>query len=121
MERVGEGWEGGGSGRGRYENGTEGVWGRLAVLDGHIVGPVEVGSREEVTIREIAELVRELIGSTSEIVEMPLPAEREGDPQRRRPDITRIEGELGWRPTTPLDVGLARLIESMRTERSGAP
>ena len=97
------------------------VAGLLAVLDGHIVGPVNVGNPEEVTIREVAELVRELTGSTSNIVEVPLPAEREGDPQRRRPDITRIEGELGWRPTTPLDVGLVRLIESMRTERSGAP
>ena len=100
---------------------TDEVVGLLAVLDGHIVGPVNVGSPEEVTIREVAKLVRKLTGSTSDIVEMPLPAEREGDPQRRRPDITRIEGELGWRPTTPLDVGLARLIASMRTERSGAP
>ena len=85
------------------------------LLDGHIVGPVNVGSSEEVTIREVAELVRKLTGSTSSIVEVPLPAEREGDPQRRRPDITRIEDGLGWRPTTSLDVGLARMIESMRS------
>jgi dTDP-glucose 4,6-dehydratase len=90
------------------------VEGLLAVLDGHLVGPVNVGNPEEVTIREVAELVRELTGSMSDIVEVPLPAEREGDPQRRRPDIARIERELGWRPTTPLDAGLARMIESMR-------
>lgn len=91
------------------------VAGLLAVLDGDLEGPVNVGNPDEVTIRELAELVRDLVGSTSEILSTPLPPERAGDPQRRCPDISRITGGLGWVPTTPLRVGLERMIGSMRS------
>lgn len=97
------------------------VAGLLAVLDGDVPGPVNVGNPDERTIRETAELVRELTGSTSEIIEVPLPEERLGDPRRRCPDITLARNRLEWEPTTPLRLGLQRMIDSMRTSGVGAP
>lgn len=90
------------------------VVGLTAVLDGHLTGPVNVGNPIEFTIRELAELVLELTGSTSEIITVPLPPEREGDPLQRRPDITLINGTYGWSPTIDLRAGLSRMIEWFR-------
>ena len=45
---------------------------------------------------------------------MPLPAEREGDPLQRRPDITLIRRHYGWEPTISLREGLTRMIEYFR-------
>lgn len=90
------------------------VAGLLAVLDSDLEGPVNVGNPTEVTVREVAELVKLLTGSESLIVEIPLPAERAGDPQRRRPDITRINKTLGWQPTEPLSKGLQKMIISLQ-------
>ena len=78
------------------------IVGLAAVLDGHLTGPVNVGNPGEFTIRELAELVVELTGSSSEIVTVPLPPEREGDPLQRRPDIALIAATYGWRPTIGL-------------------
>jgi nucleoside-diphosphate-sugar epimerase len=92
------------------------VIGLAAVLDGHLTGPVNVGNPIEFTIRELAELVLELTGSTSEIITVPLPPEREGDPLQRRPDITLINDTYGWSPTIDLRAGLTRMIEWFRNE-----
>jgi nucleoside-diphosphate-sugar epimerase len=92
------------------------VIGLVAVLDGHLTGPVNVGNPIEFTIRELAELVLELTGSTSEIITVPLPPEREGDPLQRRPDITLINDTYGWSPTIDLRAGLTRMIEWFRNE-----
>ncbi len=91
------------------------IVGLAAVLDGQLTGPVNVGNPDEFTIRALAELVIELTGSPSEIVTVPLPPEREGDPHQRRPDITLISSEYGWRPTIDLRAGLTRMIEWFRT------
>ena len=56
------------------------IVGLAAVLDGHLTGPINVGNPNEFTIRQLAELVVELTGSSSEIITVPLPPEREGDP-----------------------------------------
>ena len=90
--------------------------GLVAVLDGRLTGPVNVGNPEEFTIRRLAELIVELAGSTSEIISVPLPPEREGDPAQRRPDITLINDNYGWSPTIALADGLQRMIEWFRTE-----
>ena len=91
------------------------VAGLIAVLDGHLTGPVNVGNPGEFTIRQLAETVIELSGSTSEIVTVPLPPEREGDPLQRRPDITLISSTYGWAPSVDLREGLTRMIEHFRT------
>lgn len=94
------------------------VRGLLAVLDGHLTGPVNVGNPGEFTMRELADLVIELTGAHSSIVSIPLPPEREGDPLQRQPDITLIHATYGWQPTVSLRDGLARMIDFFRTHES---
>lgn len=86
------------------------VEGLLRMMNGpdEFVGPVNLGNPEEFTIRELAELVLELTGSNSKLVEQPLP---EDDPTRRRPDIRLAEQRLDWRPTVALRDGLKPTIE----------
>jgi len=96
---------------------TDEVAGLLALADSDIDTPVNIGNPDEFTMRELADLVVELTGSSSEIVEVPMPPERLGDPNVRRPDITLARRELGWEPTVRLREGLARTIESLRAAR----
>jgi nucleoside-diphosphate-sugar epimerase len=56
-------------------------------------------------------MIREIAGSTSEIVYRPLPQD---DPVRRRPDITLAKKKLGWEPKIPIREGLARTIAYFR-------
>ena len=91
------------------------IIGLTAVLDGHLTGPINVGNPNEFTIRELAEIVIELTGSSSEIVTVALPPEREGDPAQRRPDITLVNETYGWAPTIDLREGLGRMITWFRT------
>jgi dTDP-glucose 4,6-dehydratase len=69
--------------------------------------PVNIGNPSEITMLELARMVRELCGSDSEIVFEPLPVD---DPRRRRPDITLARELLAWEPHVPLEEGLARTI-----------
>lgn len=92
------------------------IVGLAAVLDGHLTGPINVGNPNEYTIRELAERVIELTDSPSEIITVPLPPEREGDPAQRRPDISLISSAYGWTPTIDLSDGLTRMIDWFRTE-----
>jgi dTDP-glucose 4,6-dehydratase len=82
--------------------------GLLALLDSDYTGPMNVGSDQERTVLEVAELVLELSGSTAGIIFSPRPAD---DPSVRCPDLTLARRELGWEPTTPFQDGLARTIE----------
>ena len=70
--------------------------------------PGEPRQPGEFTIRELAELVIELSGSKSALIQRPLPPD---DPVRRRPDITLVKTRLGWEPKIPLREGLAKTIE----------
>jgi UDP-glucuronate decarboxylase len=72
-----------------------------------IIGPINLGNPNELSIRKLAETILELTGSRSKIVHRPLPAD---DPQKRRPDISEADRLLDWRPTTPLKEGLAKTI-----------
>jgi len=94
------------------------VGGLVAVLDGDLVGPVNVGNPGEFTMRQLAELVIELTGSSSDIVSVPLPPEREGDPLQRQPDIALIRSTYGWEPSVSLRDGLARMIDHFRAHES---
>ena len=75
-------------------------------------GPVNIGNPNEFTIRELAENVIRLTGSTSKIVKMPLPAD---DPMMRKPDISLANKELNWNPNTQLEEGLLKTIEFFKT------
>jgi dTDP-glucose 4,6-dehydratase len=86
------------------------VRGLMALLDSDYNLPVNVGNPGEFTMRELAELVIELTGSTSEIISVDLPPEREGDPLQRQPDITLAKQLLNWEPNISLRDGLERMI-----------
>ena len=87
------------------------VRGLMALLDSNYSLPVNVGNPSELTMRELAELVIELTGSSSKIITVPLPPEREGDPLQRNPDITLAKDLLGWEPKISLREGLQRMIQ----------
>jgi len=87
------------------------VRGFLALLDGDITGPVNIGNPAEYTVLELAEMVIEVTGSTSEIVFEPLPVD---DPTQRQPDITLARTRLGWEPEVDLREGLARTADWFR-------
>ena len=72
-----------------------------------ITGPINLGNPGEFTMVELAETVRELIGSRSELVHEPLPQD---DPKQRQPDIDLARAELGWEPKTSLRAGLEPTI-----------
>jgi dTDP-glucose 4,6-dehydratase len=88
------------------------VAGILALLDGEVSGPVNIGNDTEFTMLALAELIIDLTGSSSEVVFEPLP---ENDPAQRRPDLTVARRDLGWEPTTPLRDGLARTVPYFRS------
>ena len=92
------------------------IRGLLAVLDGPLTGPINVGNPVEFTMRELAELIVELTGSSSEIQVLPMPAEREGDPLQRQPDITLIAQQFGWSADVSLRDGLVRMIAAAQAE-----
>ncbi|MBX3173062.1 MAG: SDR family oxidoreductase [Gemmatimonadaceae bacterium] len=73
--------------------------------------PVNIGNPNEFTVRQLAELVIELTGSSSRITTHPLPAD---DPKVRQPDITRAKALLQWEPTVQLRDGLIRTIDYFR-------
>ena len=89
------------------------VDGLIALMDSprEVTGPVNLGNPGEFTMLELAKKVLALAGSDSPVEHHPLPAD---DPARRRPDITRARGLLGWQPTVPLDEGLAATIGYFR-------
>jgi UDP-glucuronate decarboxylase len=81
-------------------------------------GPVNVGNPEEVSMLELAETIRGMTGSSSEIVFL----ERLGDdPARRRPDISLARSMLDWSPRTDLRAGLARTIAHFREAQEVDP
>ena len=75
--------------------------------------PVNIGNPEEYTILELAEMIKEISGSDSEIVFEPRPVD---DPAVRKPDISRAKEILGWGPTVPVREGLKRTIDWFRSE-----
>jgi len=91
------------------------VTGALAVLDGPDPRPVNIGAQDEVTMLELAQIIKRVAGSSSEIVFRPLP---EDDPKQRRPDTTRAREVLGWEPTVSMEDGLARTLEYFKTALS---
>ncbi len=80
---------------------------RLMNSDPNITGPINLGNPVEFTIRELAEQVIKLTGSTSKIDKKPLPVD---DPRQRQPDISKAREHLGWEPTVELNEGLQRTI-----------
>ena len=72
-----------------------------------LLGPVNLGNPHEFTMIELAEKVRDLTGSRSELVHKPLPMD---DPRQRCPDISLAKRELDWQPKVELEDGLGKTI-----------
>ena len=90
------------------------VEGILRVLSHGDANPYNLGSPDEFTIRQFAELVRELVGGQP-VVYKPLPTD---DPKRRQPDISRARADLDWSPKVSIREGLVPTIAYFR-ERLG--
>ena len=88
------------------------IRGFLALLDSDYVGPVNIGNPDEYTISDVANLVLEVTGSSSEVVYEDLPVD---DPIRRKPDIGLARRILGWEPEIGLRDGLAKTADYFRT------
>ncbi len=89
----------------------EGIW---KLMGAAVNDPVNLGNPREMTLLELANHVRRLSGSRSEMVYRPLPVD---DPKVRQPDIGRARRLLGWEPVVPLEEGLRRTIEWYRRPR----
>ena len=77
-----------------------------------VVGPINVGNPNEFTILQLAEQIKALTNSNSEIVLKPLPGD---DPKQRRPDISLAGSVLDWQPTIELQEGLEKTIAYFKT------
>ena len=77
----------------------------------HTIGPVNIGNPGEFTIKQLAELCVEKVGSKSKIIYLPLPGD---DPKQRKPDITKARKYLQWEPKVPLEKGLDHAIKYFR-------
>ena len=84
----------------------EGIY-RLLLSEEH--RPVNIGNPNEMSIFELAEVVNQVIEEPVEITFQP-DKRGEGDPERRRPDISRAQEVLGWEPTVQLEEGLRRTL-----------
>ena len=76
-----------------------------------VTGPINIGNPNEFTVRELAEKVIELTGSSSRIVQEPLPQD---DPRQRQPNIAKAKADLNWEPTVELADGLVKTIDYFR-------
>jgi Nucleoside-diphosphate-sugar epimerases len=80
---------------------------RLMESPAGFTGPANLGNPREFSIRELAEKVIAMTGSTSEIIEKPLPSD---DPAQRQPDISLAKTKLDWEPGIQLEQGLVQTI-----------
>ena len=84
----------------------------VAGPDAHL--PVNLGSTHEIAIRDLAQRIIALTGSSSVLNRIPLPTD---DPRQRQPDIARAGELLGWSPHVSLDEGLNATIADFRMRK----
>ena len=88
---------------------------RLMASERAVGIPVNLGNPDELTVRELADLIIAMTGTTSRIVTRPLPID---DPRRRKPDISRAAELLDWRPQVELKRGLEATIAWFSDEQN---
>jgi UDP-glucuronate decarboxylase len=84
---------------------------RVLMLDKNPQSPINLGNPNEFKVIELANTIKELTGSNSEIINYPLP---EDDPKQRRPDIGLAKDVLKWLPNVQLEEGLKKTIDYFR-------
>lgn len=87
------------------------------LLLSEFTGPVNIGNPVETSILEFANIINEMTGNTAGIEYMPK-NRIQGDPQRRKPDISRARKVLNWEPQFSLEEGLRRTIPYFREKLS---
>jgi dTDP-glucose 4,6-dehydratase len=87
--------------------------GIIALSESGRHNPVNIGNPDEFTLLELAEIIKTLTGSSSEIIYEALPVD---DPKQRKPDIALARELLGWSPEVSLREGLERTIEQSGAE-----
>ena len=93
------------------------IEGLVRLLHSDLEGPVNIGNCGEMSVLELARLIIELTGSSSEIVFVDRPQD---DPTVRRPDITLARTALGWEPTVDVRDGLLRTIDGSAARASSS-
>ena len=89
------------------------VEGIYSLLMSDYAYPVHIGNPNEITLKEFAEEVQKLTGSSSKIVYHPLPQD---DPKQRQPDITRAKDILGWEPKVDRSEGLKITLDYFKQQ-----
>ena len=87
------------------------VAGIIAMMNSDVQGPINLGNPEEISMLDLAQWIRDLVGSGSEISFIPRPVD---DPQVRKPDISQAKLILDWEPQTSAEIGLKHTIEDFR-------
>ena len=72
------------------------------------IGPINMGTPVEFTIKQLAELVIKAVGGPSKLIFKPLPSD---DPKQRQPNIGLAREKLGWEPSIPLEQGLQKTVD----------
>jgi UDP-glucuronate decarboxylase len=87
------------------------IEGIVRFANSELMGPVNLGNPGEFTIKQLAEMVVNKVGSGNIVYEQ-RPVD---DPQQRKPDITKAKKELNWQPQINLSEGLNKTIEYFRS------
>ncbi|NDD79335.1 MAG: SDR family oxidoreductase [Flavobacteriia bacterium] len=87
------------------------VEGIYRLLHSDYAEPVNIGNPDEITIRQFAEEIIQLTGTTQKIIYQPLPKD---DPTQRQPDISKAKAILGWEPKVDRAEGLARTYAAFK-------
>jgi UDP-glucuronate decarboxylase len=74
----------------------------------HFTGPVNLGNASEFTMNELAEMIKNITGSKSELIYKSLPTD---DPKQRRPDTSLANIALAWSPKVEVVNGLAKTVK----------
>jgi dTDP-glucose 4,6-dehydratase len=90
---------------------TDLIAGILRLLESESPGPVNIGNPAELTVLRLAEIVRDVIGSSAPITFIPRPVD---DPSVRQPDISLARSILGWQPEITLEEGLKHTVAWFR-------
>lgn len=85
----------------------------IALMESDHIGPYNVGNPIENTILELAEKIIQMCGSSSKIIRLELPKD---DPQRRKPNIEKIQKDLNWNPEIDLETGLYQTIDYFKNK-----
>ena len=87
------------------------IEGLILLMNNTYIYPINIGNNNEMTVKELAEYIKKLTNSKSNIIFKKLPAD---DPTQRRPDLTRANTILNWKPNYNLEIGLKLTINYIK-------